>query len=185
MTRTTTKGFLLLGMVALSGGLFWLWQSNRFVPQEPTVVSEKQEPVVVESREPILKKEELLPEPKPLPVSWLISPVPFTVQAPFGEWGDPVFQDACEEASMIMAEAWATGETLTKESAKAKIQALATFQKKKFGHAVDTSIQDTAWLLNEYFHVFGTVRTSIEKEDIKKALSENRLVIVPTDGQKL
>lgn len=184
---------ILLGTVIVVTGValtsFLLLSRSAFVQTEYTSFEKSPGSSLQDeaSKETSTSLEETKPqkEEKLLPASWLIPDVPFTVQAPFGEWGDPTFQDACEEASMIMAEAWATGETLTKESAKAKIQALATFQKKKFGHAVDTSIQDTAWLLNEYFHVFGTVRTSIEKEDIKKALSENRLVIVPTDGQKL
>ena len=185
MMKVTIKAIFLLGAV-ISGGLFWWWQENRFRPTEPVPAMEKTEPVVTEEREPaVVMKEELPLQPKPLPSSWLIPDVPFTVQAPFAEWNDPIFQDACEEASMVMAEAWVTGTVLTKESAKKNIQALAVFQKKKFGHSMDTSIQDTASLLDEYLHVFGMVRTGIEKDDIKRALSENRLVIVPTDGRKL
>src|SRR6266567_9414371 len=35
--------------------------------------------------------------------------VPFIVQAPFGNWSDPVFQNACEESSIVMAMGWLKG----------------------------------------------------------------------------
>lgn len=166
--------------VALTSFLFL----RQALPSEKNDIS-PQEKIELPLIPEVIEEQVLPEEKKPLPTSWLIADVPFTVQAPFAEWSDPIFQDACEEASLVMANAWANGETLTRESAKASIQALATVQKKKFGHSVDTSIHDTAWLLDEYFHVFGKVQTDIKKEDIKRALSENRVVIVPTDGRKL
>jgi hypothetical protein len=184
--RTMTKGFLFLSILALGSGFFWWWRNSDPVPQGPIVVSEKLEPVVVENREPVLTKKQELPAEVPLPEKVLIAGVPFTVQAPFAEWSDPTFQDACEEASLVMVQAWRSGTSLTRESAKQEIWALAMFAKKEFGHSIDTSIQDTAWLLEQYYNTQAfDVRSGIEIRDIQKALAEKKLVIVPTDGRKL
>src|SRR4030042_6174940 len=43
----------------------------------------------------------------------------FTTQAPFGEWNDPRQQDACEEASVLIAYKWYTKDmNLKKEEAR-------------------------------------------------------------------
>lgn len=176
-------------IVALVGTGFFLW--NRQVN-----ISEDSAPVIIDQPE-IFRTEtpavvETLPEaptptpPAPLPEAIFISDVPFTVQAPFALWANPLFQDACEEASIIMAQAWVGKTTLTPEWVKTEIQALAKFQKKQFGQAVDTSIKDTEWLLNQYYGVTTTkVETGISIGDIRQALAEGKIVIVPTDGRKL
>lgn len=112
--------------------------------------------------------------------------VPFTVQAPFAEWADPIFQDACEEASVVMAVAWVSGQTLSKESAKRDIMTLAKYQKSIYGHSVDTSIEDTEKLLRDFLKVSTTeVKRKIMVQDIKEAVAADKIVIVPTDGRKL
>ena len=142
----------------------------------------RQEPSREEAKEIV----PVIPEPVvQIPISYEI-PVPFTVQAPYGEWSNPVFQDACEEASLIMAAAWVKGEALTKETAKKQIEVLAKLQKEKFGHSVDTSIEDTAWLFQEFSTQKSfAVEKKITIERMKVALAEGSILIVPTDGRKL
>lgn len=116
----------------------------------------------------------------------LISDVPFTVQAPFGEWSDPVFQNGCEEASLVMIRHWLSGKPLTPEIAKQEMLALARFEDRWLGHSVDTSAQDTLKLFQDFYGVTaGEVRMDIELVDIQSALAEGALVIVPADGRKL
>src|SRR4051812_4227943 len=56
-----------------------------------------------------------------LPPRILLVGVPFTAQAPYGEWNDPKYGDGCEEASILMAAYWAKGQTsLPKATAKAE-----------------------------------------------------------------
>ena len=43
-----------------------------------------------------------------------ITGVPFTSQAPSGQWDNPVYQDGCEEAAALMAVYWAEGKILNK-----------------------------------------------------------------------
>lgn len=112
--------------------------------------------------------------------------VPFTPQAPFGNWDDVRQQNGCEEAAILMAIRWARGESLTFEEAEREILAISDYEKEKYGHFHDTSAQDTAKLLKDYFGYNGVaMRYNISNEDIKKELAQGNLVIVPVNGQKL
>lgn len=120
------------------------------------------------------------------PESSLIAGVPFTVQAPFGEWADPVFQNGCEEASLVMAAYWLSGKPLTKEIAKREIAALAGFEDAWLGHSIDTSAEDTLKLFQEYYDItVGAVENDITLMDIRDTLASGALVIIPADGRKL
>jgi len=112
--------------------------------------------------------------------------VPFTSQAPFGEWSVPEFQDGCEEASAIMANAWVTGATLSPPSAKKEILDIAAFEKHAIGHSTDTSASDTKrLLLEQYFHLSHVeLIENFAKRDLIAALSRG-IVIVPMNGQLL
>lgn len=138
-----------------------------------------EESIVVEAEsEPVI--------PLPVPKEYRIKEVPFTVQAPYAEWSNPIFQDACEEASLIMVAAWIEEKPLTKEGAKQEIVALAAYQTELRGHAIDTSIEDTRDLLKNFFEIeTAIVQRDVTIDDIKEVLRTDSLVIVPTDGRKL
>ncbi len=175
---------IILGGVIALGGLSWLLVvSNEGRDETPAVADVAGPPA---EPTPALPGE---PEPVPVPVlptRHLIAGVPFTVQAPSANWSDPVFQDACEEASILMASAWVNGTTLTPRIAEARISALAQYQVKRFGHSVDTSIVDTESILRDFLMVeTAEVKRGITATDIREALADERIVIVPTDGRKL
>jgi hypothetical protein len=118
----------------------------------------------------------------------VVQDVPFLSQAPSAQWDDPIFQDGCEEASLLMAYAWSSGEPLPSQAqAEQKIRELSALAEKKFGPGVyDTSAEDTAQIFREYFKSQAiTVQYDIALEDIHQALNDNKLVIVPANGQKL
>lgn len=183
--------FFFLSAILIFGGCVFVVGWFLFFQPSRLVVS----PVEIVESEPIEQEPVLLPEvvretaadpQETRPVSVFISDVPFTVQAPFAQWDNPVFQDACEEASLLMVNAWVDGMILTKEAATQQIADLALYQKTRFGHSVDTSIEDTAFLLREYFGIkSGEVQTVITSEDIRDALASSRIVLIPTDGRAL
>lgn len=114
--------------------------------------------------------------------------VPFTPQAPFGEWSNPVYQDGCEEATMLMAVRWAKGgSALTKEEAKSEILKIAEYQKNKYGEYRDTSAEDTvARIIKGYFNYDqAEVKRNITIDDIIKELMKGNLVITPMNGREL
>lgn len=113
--------------------------------------------------------------------------VPFTPQAPFANWSDPRFEDGCEEASAIMAMAWANSETMTPQYVNEEIISISDYEVKNYGGYQDTSAADTALrIFKGYFH-YGNVeaRSNINNSDIKAELAKGNLVVVPMNGQKL
>ncbi|MEX2053014.1 MAG: C39 family peptidase [Candidatus Paceibacterota bacterium] len=120
--------------------------------------------------------------------SYVLHGVPFTPQAPFGEWNDPRQADACEESSAIMAMAWARGDTsFTLEDAKTKIIAISEYELANHGSFTDTSAFDTVERIFKGYFGYNNVelRYDISIADIKEALFDGHLVMVPANGQKL
>lgn len=114
--------------------------------------------------------------------------VPFTAQAPLGNWGDPLLQDGCEEASSLMAVRWAKAEPIpSPEAARDMIVAAGQWQKQNYPTGIDTSAEDTAdRIIQNYFewpHVRVEEITSVDP--ILSALQTGSLVITPMNGQAL
>jgi hypothetical protein len=111
--------------------------------------------------------------------------VPFVMQAPFGEWSDDRQQYGCEEASIFMAMAWARGgimpnEQTFKEEAKRDIINMSEYERVIYGFYQDTSAQDTARLVREFYQYQDvSVKENISIEDIKQELAQNRVVLLP------
>jgi hypothetical protein len=113
--------------------------------------------------------------------------VPFIVQAPFGNWKDPVFQNACEEASMIMAMGWINSVSLiSAQDAQDKIRDLAVFEDKELGYNNDTSINDIQDIFRKYFLYQNTaIKENIILSDIKDEIYKGNIVLVPVFGRVL
>jgi hypothetical protein len=111
--------------------------------------------------------------------------VPFVSQAPRGNWKDAVFKDACEETSLVMAEAWIMGKALDPKSVEDTLHEIAIWEKKRFGFHQDTSVGDTFILANEYFHLPSQMLENISIDDIKEALNDKSIVVTAIDGSNL
>lgn len=113
--------------------------------------------------------------------------VPFIVQAPFGNWKNPDFQNACEEASMIMAIGWAEGEkTISPAEAQKRILAIIDFENKTFGYSTGTNAFDMEKVFQQYFkHKNISVKEDITVEELKAEIQKGNLVIVPAFGRAL
>ncbi|MFA7169356.1 MAG: C39 family peptidase [Candidatus Paceibacterota bacterium] len=121
-----------------------------------------------------------------VPEAKTIAGVPFTSQAPFGDWTDPRQQHGCEEVSLIMAHYWILGEKLTQEMALSEIVAMSDFENENFNGAYDLSISDTLKLWQEYLgYKNAFVKYDISLEDIKEEIAEGKLIVIPIDGVKL
>ena len=168
---------------------FWILERGYFLVADDTVV----EPTA--DTEPVAL--ELAPLPEPVPeepqpkkeapkVKRDPSSIPFIVQAPNGEWDNPLFENACEEASLLMVASFLRGTTkISQEESRQELLALAVYQKKQFGHSIDTSVFDTNEMLREYFGIAGRVMEMRSEQDMRKLIGEGALLIVPADGQKL
>jgi len=118
----------------------------------------------------------------------IILSVPFIAQAPLGDWSDPRQQDACEEAGVLMAMAWIKDRgDIDPVVAQAEIIALADWQQEKFGEHRDLHIADVATrLFGDYFNYqLVEIKTLNNKFDLIQALKENKIILIPSDGQAL
>lgn len=113
--------------------------------------------------------------------------VPFTSQAPLGNWSDPRQEDGCEEASALMAIAWAKGTKLSPANSEKEIIAISDYEQEKYENFHDTSAIDTVIrIFKGYFNYENVeVKYDIGKEDIKAEIYKGNLVIIPVKGRLL
>lgn len=118
--------------------------------------------------------------------------VPFTVQAPQAEWKDSRFQDACEEASVLMAVKWAQGKKIaaTKAGRQAihnELIKIAAYETKNYKNYHDTSAADTATRLLSGYYQYDKweVKNDITIKEMIAYLEQGKIIIVPTDGRLL
>jgi len=117
----------------------------------------------------------------------ILLPVPFTSQAPTGQWGDPTFQNGCEEAALVMAMHWVNKTPIASPAqAVREIRAITAFEASHYHGEPDRSAADTVQLMKDYYHYpHVVVQNDVGVNDIKQALQHGKLVIAPMDGQKL
>lgn len=114
--------------------------------------------------------------------------VPFTVQAPDGDWIEP-WKEGCEEAALIMADAFINQdrrEVIPSAEAKQKIYEMVQWEIKRFGGHKDLGVEDMAIIAKEYL---GYTKVKIKKpadlKDIKDEIRLGKPVIVPMAGRLL
>lgn len=112
-------------------------------------------------------------------------PVPFLCQAPYGDWSEP-WQDACEEAAIVMAMSRVEGEAVTRRSGKQAILDLVEFQVKNYGGHHDLTARQSAKLISDNYKYDKTeVRDKFTVQEIKKLLAAGNLIIAPLAGREL
>ncbi len=123
----------------------------------------------------------------PLPVT-VRQRVPFLIQAPGGVWSSPVFQGGCEEASLIMADAWTRDvSSLDAVTGKQSIQKVSDRAEHLFGKGTyDTSVTDTLKLAHVLFPRVGiSAEMDVSLQTIVDHVERGQLVIAPMDGRAL
>lgn len=110
--------------------------------------------------------------------------VPFTPQAPTANW-DQLHNEACEEASAIMVNAYFSDiDTLPAPYVESQIEMLTEWQDKNFGYHLSIDTAETAKMIEEVYGLQTTI-VPISEKTIKHALTTDKLVIIPTNGQLL
>lgn len=120
-------------------------------------------------------------------ISTALHGVPFTPQAPLGNWADKRQQDACEETIALMAVSWARGETFTRAEALQKIIEISDWELVKYGEFRDTSAEDTvARIFQDYFQFEGAhTEYDVMAEDLIRELQRGNIVAIPVAGRAL
>ncbi len=112
--------------------------------------------------------------------------VPFLLQAPKQNWVQP-FEDACEEAALIMVDAYYDGRKADyepDEGIKAILEVVA-FEDKEYGYNKDTNADEVANTAKEYFGYRRALVREATESSIKSALTNGYPVIVPAYGKAL
>jgi hypothetical protein len=111
--------------------------------------------------------------------------VPFTSQAPFAVW-DELHDDACEEASVAMVNAFYKNYEFTPQSADDEIFSIVDWETRVFGYWKDTNVKETARILHEKYG-YKNVRVvyDIGIDDIKREVARGSPIILPAAGQLL
>ncbi|MDO8633501.1 MAG: C39 family peptidase [Candidatus Wildermuthbacteria bacterium] len=118
--------------------------------------------------------------------SVMLNNVPFTPQAPDGNWSNMMFEEGCEEASIVIAMHWVNHSSLSQAEAIKEIQDISIFEQEHYGDFYDRSAKDTVQLIKEYFgYEYVDFRSDIHVSDIIAELGKGNLVITPMNGQKL
>lgn len=111
--------------------------------------------------------------------------VPFTPQAPFANW-DPLHEEACEEASVLMVLRYFQGQPIrSADDAEVAIQKLVADNESLGFDVDDTAAEIVTLLKHEDPSLTAVLLKNPTTEDLKKVLSDGKLVIVPAAGRLL
>lgn len=152
-------------------------------PQELPPVSSYQKPDPLPQETKPIKKTTPAPE---LPAELLLS-VPFTPQAPTANW-DELHNEACEEASVLMANAFFNGDTrstLSPQEAEEEITKLTEWQQKNLGYYLSIDSEETVRMIESVYGLQAEVVRDFSEDTIKQALVQQKLVLVPVNGRLL
>lgn len=174
---------MLVAILLLLGG-FWYLKKDvspavQAVQSNDQALSNVQIPRPVEIILPV--KEEIM-----IPDNHFLA-VPFTAQAPTANW-DELHNEACEEASAIMAWSYFSGDqraVLPAKEVEAEIKKLTDWQQKNFGYYLDATLEETGQMLREVYNLKTEMIAEATEAAIKEALTQNRLVILAVDGRKI
>ncbi len=123
--------------------------------------------------------------PAPAEPNTLNLAIPFTAQAPTGNW-DELHNEACEEASAIMANAFLTGDTdavIPSPRVETEISDLTVWQDQNFGYHLDTTASETAQMIRDYYGLKAQIYSNYSLQDIKDQINLRHVVILPVNGQ--
>ncbi len=111
--------------------------------------------------------------------------LPFATQAPTGDWGDP-FQEACEEASLILVHHYLSKQPLDISVMQQSILDLVEWETLR-GLPQDIRIEKLAIVAREYYGYESTIveNTEVTTERIEAELAQGIPVIVPLAGRML
>lgn len=118
-----------------------------------------------------------------LPEKFLLD-VPFQSQAPYADWSQP-YQDACEEASIIIVKHYLEGTSLSKAEMKSEIDSAVAWQMNSWGGHFDLDTDKTLQLAEDYFGLSGEVIRNYQIDDFKRYISKGSPIVVPTVGRLL
>ena len=113
--------------------------------------------------------------------------VPFVLQAPHSRWVQP-YEDACEEAVIVMLDAFVKGDTRDRvpaDEADQRILAIVALERKVLGYDKDTNVATMIRLINDYFPFEAYAVRNPSVEQIKAEIDAGLPVVIPAWGKTL
>ena len=105
--------------------------------------------------------------------------VPYTSQAPAGDWSEP-WQNACEETSIYMVSSFYANDPIKRDAAIKNIKNILAVKKQDFKVSKDESLAEIAALIKALGFPWSTkIVDDPTPEQLKQELSLNRPIIVP------
>ncbi len=199
-TLTYLISFIALGVLARA---FFSWEKDdtnvfaeeyrqEFVQESPVLTTPVEEiateTVIPEPEFPALIFNEVDNSPLiidnwPLPSS-INHKVGFFSQAPDGNRNLPR-QEACEEASIALANYFIKGKWLDKDLMRSDILALVDRQMELFGDYLHTTIEQTKQLYEDFYGWESYIIDNPTIEQIKSILAQWQIIVAPFAGRKL
>ena len=182
--------WLIVGTVVTCAGVAFAWPKIAQQKAERTADSlQATAPIPVEvaasSTQPAsTPAETTAAAPAPLPTELNIS-VPFTTQAPTANW-DAEHEQLCEEASALMVGRHFAGRAITDAAdAEAGMQTLVDWENQNLGTMESTTAEQTAATVRAVYGLAVELKQNPTVDDLKQALADGKLIMVPAAGQKL
>jgi hypothetical protein len=193
------KLIVILAILVLGGG-FFVWQKQKSKPitvdlpvaqdyQDFTTstkedskdeVEKNEEKVLEVIDEQQIKDEIVKPEIKNINLN-----VPFTSQAPLSDWSQP-WQDACEEASILMVDYYYQNKSLpAKEEVSKLLKDMVDWQEKNWSGHYNLSTAQVAEYVKFTFNYDTEIIENLTSEKLKFYLDKGQPIIIPADGKKL
>ncbi|MBT5338123.1 hypothetical protein HN858_03115 [Candidatus Falkowbacteria bacterium] len=119
-----------------------------------------------------------------LPIIAYTIQMKFTTQAPLGNWAEP-WQNTCEEASIVMVDAFYNNKTLSSTDAQNQLQNILNIKEQYFGKSKDENAEQVVTLINNYLNWEAKLVNNPSVELIKNEIDNQRPVIIPTYGKAL
>ncbi|MGI8609410.1 MAG: C39 family peptidase [Candidatus Dormibacteria bacterium] len=119
------------------------------------------------------------PTPVAAPPAGAILPVPYTVQAPNGNWR--VFENACEEASTLMYHDFLEGDRrsqLPPGEVDPQLRAMEAWQVKNWGAERDLTLDRTGQFAHAYWGYQYQV-IPLTQDSVKQAIAAGHPVVIP------
>lgn len=111
--------------------------------------------------------------------------VPFTSQAPTGNW-DHQHEENCEEASLLMANRFFNNREITStDDAEKGMAEIVTWENANLGVSDSITAEQTAQVAREFLSLKAEIIKNPTTDQIKQLIFENKLVIVPATGREL
>lgn len=174
-------------------GTFYLWLDERKGRNEPLPVSVSHSDLVSQTSTTTLPSHDIQATSSPAhadtpPNTFLLS-LPFTSQAPEKNWDQP-WQDACEEAAILMVDAYYADHNLDIPTVKDEILKMVDWEEKQQQWGRSIEIEKIQQIFEQYLQYSKTKKKVriVENptvEQIKEFIAHGQPVLVVADGKIL